>query len=268
MTCRELLNALIATADDGMASRFLQADGTVKTCDCFKAGDPDREVKKAAVAMFATHDVISEAVKNGANLLIVHEPIYYNHWDDDFPSEIARIKEQYVKDSGLTIFRFHDHAHARALDLIYEGEMDLLGLKGHFEKRSYAHTSFVLDNPMTAKELAAVAEKALGTQHVRIAGCADKPGRRVSCSFGAAGNVAEELENNDFYICGEITEWSDGEMVRDYAQFGYNKAVIVLTHEVSERAGMQLLTRELSERYSSISFSYLESSPVYTYTDS
>lgn len=267
MTCEELINALIDDADDTMVSRFIQDDKSIKTCDCFKCGNADRELKKAAVAMFATHDVIKEAVEFGAELLIVHEPLYYNHWDSERPNKIARIKEKYIEDSGLTIFRFHDYAHARTPDLIFDGEMRLLALKGHAEGRSYAHTSFVLDEPMTALELAKLAEKKLGAKHVRIAGCIDKPGTRISCSFGAAGNVAEELENNDFYICGEVSEWCDCELVRDYAQFGCNKALIVLTHEVSERAGMQLLTDELSQKYQDIEFKYIESGAVYQYTD-
>lgn len=267
MTCEELLTALISTADPSFASMMIQEDGSLKTCDCIKAGNADAQVNKVAVAMFPTHDVVKEAVRFGAELLVVHEPMYYNHWDTEIPNEIAQIKEKYITDSGLTIFRFHDHAHARANDLIFEGEMKLLGLKGHIVAHSYAHTSFVMDEPMTALELAKLAEEKLDTKHVRIAGCVDKPGTRISCSFGAAGNVAKELENNDFYICGEISEWCDGELVRDYAQFGFNKALIVLTHEVSERAGMILLTQELQEKYPDINFKYIESGALYTYTD-
>ena len=267
MNCRELLDALIATADSAMTSLFIQDDGLFKNCDSILCGDPEREVKKAAVAMFPTHDVIKDAAEYGADLLIVHEPMYYNPWDSERPNRIARIKEKFVVDSGLTVARFHDHAHARASDLIFDGEMRLLGLKGHTEERSYAHTTFVLDNPMTAIELAKLAEERLGAEHVRIAGCTDRLGTRISCSFGAAGDVAEELENNDFYICGEITEWCDGEIARDYAQFGCNKALIVLTHEVSERAGMMLLTEELAQKYHNIEFKYLESGALYKYTD-
>lgn len=267
MTCNDLLTYLISTADPDLTSSLISENGVLKTCDCIKTGNGDAQVKKAAVTMFATPDVIKSAVEFGAELLIVHEPLYYNHWDTELPNEAARIKEKYIADSGLTIFRFHDHAHARTDDLIFEGEMMLLGLKGHTVSRSYAHTSFMLDESMTAAELARLAEERLGAKHVRIAGCADKPGRRISCSFGAAGDVAGELENNDFYICGEICEWSDGELVRDYAQLGFNKALIVLSHEVSERAGMMLLTRELKEKYPDIEFRYLESGSLYSYTE-
>lgn len=267
MKSKELLNELIATADGALASRFIQPDGSVKTCDCIKAGDPDREIRKAAVTMFPTHDVIKEAVEYGAELLIVHEPLYYDHWDRTPATPLAVIKEKYVEQSGLTIFRFHDHAHSRANDLIYDGEMRLLGLKGHIVSHPYAQTDFVLDEPMTAMELAKLAEEKLGAEHVRIAGCTDKPGTRICCAFGGGVNAADVLEDNDFIICGELIEWRDCEYVRDYAQFGYNKAVIVLTHEVSERAGMQLLTEELAQRYPDIEFKYLESGAVYKYTD-
>ena len=45
------------------------------TCDTLKAGNPDTETDKVAVSMFATPDVVRQATKSGAQLLIVHEPI-------------------------------------------------------------------------------------------------------------------------------------------------------------------------------------------------
>ena len=46
------------------------------TVDTVKAGDAEREVKKVAVAMFASIDTIRAAAAWGADFLIVHEPTY------------------------------------------------------------------------------------------------------------------------------------------------------------------------------------------------
>ena len=51
------------------------------TCDTCKAGNPDIEVRKIAVSMFATPEVVRRAREWNAQLLIVHEPTYYNHMD-------------------------------------------------------------------------------------------------------------------------------------------------------------------------------------------
>ena len=66
--------------------------------------------------------MIRACTEMNANLLIVHEPTYYNHWDDTNSFDIGKEKQRLIEESTLTIVRFNDHAHARGPDLIYEGE--------------------------------------------------------------------------------------------------------------------------------------------------
>ena len=53
-----------------------------RTSDVIKACDEDKEIKKVAITMMATVDVIRRAILWGADLLITHEPLYYHHYDD------------------------------------------------------------------------------------------------------------------------------------------------------------------------------------------
>ena len=62
------------------------------TCDSKKAGDEQREVKKVAVSMFATIPVVKAAKEWGAELLVVHEPTYYNHMDEHSDEKIESLK--------------------------------------------------------------------------------------------------------------------------------------------------------------------------------
>src|SRR4051812_4173368 len=50
-----------------------------KTVDTFKAGDPGTVVTGVAVTMMATLDVLQRAVAAGDNMVITHEPIFFNH---------------------------------------------------------------------------------------------------------------------------------------------------------------------------------------------
>src|SRR5580704_3730099 len=50
-----------------------------ETVDTFKAGNPDTPVTGIAVTMMATMDVLQRAAANGQNLVITHEPTFYNH---------------------------------------------------------------------------------------------------------------------------------------------------------------------------------------------
>ncbi len=260
MTAKELLAELKAMAHDPV-------DET-RTCDNFKAGDPERPLHRVALAMFATPDVIRAAAADGADFLLVHEPTFYDHMDRPNDNPLVQEKQALLEKSGLTLARFHDYAHSMLPDLICEGELHDMGLPGRFVRGDYwAVNGFVLEQPMTARELAAHMEKTLGLHHVRIAGSADTPGTRLACCFGTPGHTAEMLAENDFLLTGEICEWGLGEMARDYAQLGHNKAILVMTHEGSERAGMKLLADKLRVLHPEIEFTYYESGEIYTYTD-
>ncbi len=239
-----------------------------RTCDTFKSGDPEAEIARVGVCMFPTVDVIRACAEKGINFLIVHEPLYYNHWDTEIPGALAQKKKELVEQTGLTIARFHDHAHAMEPDLIYQGELECLRLPGKMVKGPFFGINFYdLDEPMTARELARAIEQNLGLHHVRIAGCADRPGRRVGTCFGACGHHDEMMELSDFVIAGEINEWKMSEIARDYAAMGENKALLVLTHEGSERAGMMLLADLIRKAHPELDVEYLESGEVFTYTD-
>src|SRR5260370_934516 len=53
-----------------------------QTVDTFKAGNPETEVKGIAVTMMATLDVLQRAAAAGQNLVIHHEPTFFNHQDE------------------------------------------------------------------------------------------------------------------------------------------------------------------------------------------
>ena len=78
MNIQTLLNELFRWCADGAPHDYSG------TCDTLKTGNPETEVHKVAVSMFATPAVIRAAHEWGAELLIVHEPTFYAHMDDNF----------------------------------------------------------------------------------------------------------------------------------------------------------------------------------------
>ena len=52
-----------------------------KTVDTFKAGNPENEITGIACTFMATVNVLKKAAELGCNLIITHEPTYYNHLD-------------------------------------------------------------------------------------------------------------------------------------------------------------------------------------------
>lgn len=241
-----------------------------RTCDTLKAGRADAEVTRVAVSMFATVNVVRAARDWGAQLLIVHEPTYYNHWDahTDDPFEIE--KRRFIEESGLTIYRFHDHPHCTEPDIITAGEIQYLGLNCAVEETDgLGLTRLRLATPMTPRQLAKHIESTLGIAHVRIAGAADVPCSSVSMMVGTPGGLEDELarEGTEIILTGEICEWSLGERVRDAAQLGHCKAILVLGHIGSERDGMKYTVQILSERHPQLEVRYFECGEVYSYSD-
>ena len=85
---------------------------SARTVDTIKAGDPDTTVTGVATTCFATMDVLRRAVASGKNLIITHEPTFYNHADDtarlaDDP--VLAAKRAFLEEHRLVVFRFHDH---------------------------------------------------------------------------------------------------------------------------------------------------------------
>ena len=242
-----------------------------RTCDTLKAGDPERMVTKVAVSMFATVDVVRAARDWGAQLLIVHEPTYYNHWDEHTDDCFEVEKRRLIEESGLTIYRFHDHPHCTDPDIITTGEIRYLGLNCTVEKTDvFDLTRLRLAMPMTPRQLAKHIEDTLGIAHVRIAGAADVPCSCVSLMVGTPGGLEEELRRSgtEIILTGEICEWSLGERVRDAAQLGHRKAILVLGHIGSERDGMKYTAQILKDRQPHLDVRYFECGEVYTYSDS
>jgi hypothetical protein len=104
-----------------------------KTVDTFKAGDPQTPVTGIAVTMMATLDVLQRAAANGQNLIITHEPTFFDHQDN--PAQLPQgeqdpvlaQKRAFIAEHHLVVWRFHDHWHRRSPDGIEAGNVRALG---------------------------------------------------------------------------------------------------------------------------------------------
>lgn len=236
-----------------------------KTCDTLKCGDPQKETEKVAVTMFATPDVIKETHAWGADLVIVHEPLYYNHFDEHSDDEIEVKKRTLLESTGMTVYRYHDHPHVAKPDMINEGMYRAIGLSGRCESDEKGTVRFYLDEAISPRKLANLMKEKLGIKHLRLAGNGDTPCRVISGMFGLRAGVDAELrsEKSEIVIGGEICEWSACEYARDAAQLGYKKAVIVMGHVPSERNGMEYIADVIKQKYPVLEVKYFESGEVF-----
>ena len=240
------------------------------TCDTLKAGSADKEVKRLAIAMNPSVDVIRKANNWGADMLIVHEPMYFNHMDIHSDEAVECEKRALVESTGMAIYRFHDHPHRNRPDMIAAGEFEAMGLKGEYDYTEiFDLVRIKLAEPMTPVELAKYLEDKLGLKHIRIAGTRDEKCTNVSTYFGAPGDVMEELlrPETEMLLMGETCEWRLCEYARDAAALGRKKAMLVLGHVGSERAGMLYFAELMKKALTDIEVEYFETEEVFTYTD-
>jgi putative NIF3 family GTP cyclohydrolase 1 type 2 len=222
------------------------------TVDTFKAGDPGTPVTGIAVTMMATLDVLQRAAAAGDNLIITHEPTFFDHLDkaDQLPEKdddaVLAAKRLFISQHNLVIWRFHDHWHARTPDGIETGMVHALG----WEKFQDAHNQYLFDIPETPLErLASDIKSKLGIHIVRVVGDPALRVTKVAMAPGAAGfsNHARALEmpGVQTLVIGEAQEWETVEYVADAATEGKQKSLIILSHIPSEQAGMEECTRWL-----------------------
>jgi putative NIF3 family GTP cyclohydrolase 1 type 2 len=223
-----------------------------ETVDTFKAGNPDAPVTGIAVTMMATLDVLQRAVESGNNLIITHEPTFFDHLDkatdlaEGEKDPVLAAKRAFIEKHGLIIWRFHDHWHARKPDGIETGMVHALGWE-RFEDLANEHL-FSLPRT-TLRDLAANVKDQLRAHAVRVVGDPNMPVTRVALSPGAAGfgreTTALEIPDVDVLIVGETREWETVEYVSDAVTEGKHKALIILGHIPSEQAGMEECARWL-----------------------
>jgi putative NIF3 family GTP cyclohydrolase 1 type 2 len=220
------------------------------TVDTFKAGNPETRVTGIAVTMMATLDVLQRAAAKGQNLVITHEPTFYNHLDRpegmDESDPVWKEKREFVEKSGLVIWRFHDHWHLRKPDGILAGMVQALG----WEKYQSAENPHFFTMPETTLEkLAADVGKRLETPVLRVVGNPEMRVTKLALSPGSAGFQREthalEMENVEVLLVGETREWETVEYAADAVSEGKRKALIVIGHVPSEQAGMEECARWL-----------------------
>ena len=212
------------------------------TVDTVKAGDLSTRVNGIATTFLDTMDVLREANKRGLNLIITHEPTFYNHRDDTTffkDDSVYREKLEYIEQNHMVVFRLHDEIHEASPDPIAEALLEALGW------RSYAtrDVPFSATIPQTTLgALAATLQAKLHAETMRVVGDPGMKVVHVALRPGAAG-LQEQVkalrqEDVDLLIAGESSEWETVEYVRDAGAQGRHKALILLGHEISEEPGM------------------------------
>jgi putative NIF3 family GTP cyclohydrolase 1 type 2 len=232
--------------------RSLGVEWMPATVDTFKAGDPSTVVTGVVTASLATIDVMRNAVKSGANMVIASGPTFYSRADGPTPpagrgaaaapspDPVYGAKNELISTNKLVVWRFLDHWRMRRPEPFAQGLIDALGLAAGGERRD----PYRVTVPATTLERFAgdVRTRLNVRGGMRIVGDRSTRVRTVGVLAGSTAiqTTLTLLPEVDVLITGEIREWESSEYVRDAVTAGLGKGLILIGRSLSEEPGMRV----------------------------
>jgi putative NIF3 family GTP cyclohydrolase 1 type 2 len=232
-----------------------------ETVDTLKTGNPHQVVTGIVTTFLASYQVIEQAIQLGANLIITHEPTFYNHEDEVSWLEgdpVYEAKQCLLEEHHIAIWRFHDYLHSLQPDPTTTGLLKVLGWTAYAlpDKPYLCHLP-----ARSLSDLVAALKTKLGLTTVRIVGDLEMECTKVGILVGAYGGMMQILTLKDpdleVLLCGEIHEWETSEYVRDALQLGKRKALVVFGHAASEEPGMQAVIPWLQTRLPDLAITFI-----------
>lgn len=233
--------------------------------DRIVVGDPGTEVTGIGTCWLPYWETCRQAVRDGVNLLVVHEPAFYTHWDLDEKSPdlfgasaagrqaylgAVGKKKDWIVENKLVVIRCHD-----VLDKVGGwgipfafGEALGFGAADIIRSRPYYNVYKV--EPRPAAEVArAVARRLAALRQPGVAFYGDRD--RVVASVGAGtGCTCDPIEfmdlRPDLFIALDdvVRTWTQTVYARDTGH-----PLIVINHGTSEETGMRGLAGHLRKAY-------------------
>ncbi|MFL6427468.1 MAG: Nif3-like dinuclear metal center hexameric protein [Acidobacteriaceae bacterium] len=237
------------------------------TMDTIKAGDPATIVTGIVTCFTDTMDVLRQAVALHANLIVTHEPTFYNHRDENtlFVNDpVYKEKLAYMRDHHLVVWRFHDQWHLRQPEPMTQALAAAVGWQKY--QRPGDPFSFTLP-PTTVDALAQQLQTKLHARIVRVVGDPNLRVTGVAYRPGASGEArqVQALERDDVQVlvAGESSEWETVMYTQDAQQQHRPKALILVGHSTSETDGMQTAAAWLHTLFPTLPVQYVNSGEPY-----
>jgi putative NIF3 family GTP cyclohydrolase 1 type 2 len=222
--------------------------------DGFKAGDPSTVVKGIATTAMATLDVLKQAVKANANLILTYEPTFYGRADGRAPAAggggrgfggvsaddpVVKAKREWIEKNGVVVFRLRDHWQAKKSD---EMSAALAGALGWSNRRVKSDDALYEIPAATAEETVNLIRSKLKLRGgLRAVGDRKATVRRVLLFPGAVtpATMWQRYSEVDMMVAGEVREWENTFYAADIFTAGEKRALVTIGRVASEEPGMR-----------------------------
>ncbi len=178
-------------------------------------GDEEREIKRVQISLDGTEEVIDEAIKNKANLIITHHPIIFEGIKNITSKDFRGKKILKLIENKVAVYSLHTN-----LDSSFEG------LNNYITKKLGVKTSKILDekkdinrdviggtgriytleNSTTLLDYANIVKEKLGIDHIRVVGELDETIKKVAVVNGSGASYLDKVKKLgvDLFITGDI----------------------------------------------------------------
>lgn len=218
------------------------------------AGRRDKEVRKICLALDATDEVVEEAVRGGADMLVTHHPLIFSamkkiNTDDFIGRRIVQLLQAdisyYAMHTNFDVMGMADAAadeirlkERQVLSITYEDEISKEGI-GRYGK---------LPQVMTLEECASYVKQVFGLESVKIYGDANSavecaaisPGSGKSMIKDAVAAGAEVLITGDIEHHEGLDAVAQGLLIIDAGHYGIEKIFVPYMLEYIKREFPQL----------------------------
>lgn len=270
------------------------------TRDKILFGNPDVECTGIVTTCWAHKDVIEEAIRLGANLIICHEALFWNHGDHtDWLKEQGNLtylhKAKLLEKHGIVVWRDHDYIHSgipledgRYVDGIFYGLADTLGWIPYIDEKTSQEIdqaegwndfsvqgklnplSYIIPE-MTVGELAKFLVDRLELNGVKVMGNLDKKVSRISVPFHVLGEAKFAItlageDKVDCFLTMEVVDFTLAEYVRDASLDNDGAAIIGMGHFNIEEPGMKYMAKYIPKAIEAdIPCTFVQSGDNYQY---
>lgn len=230
------------------------------TVDRVIAGDPEKDVDRCVVTWMPSFAALRFAVDEGIDLVVCHEPTFWNHRDDRAGDDrVSEEKLAYIEKRGLAILRNHDcwdrwpgvgipWAWAQFLGL--DGEPAAIGTHGYQHRYDIAPISV---GDLASRIAARCAE--IGEPMVQVTGDRTADVSSVGIGTGCCCDIDayRAMGCDCSVVCDDGSCYWAG--IQRAADLGH--PVIRVNHGTSEEPGMMTLTRYINEEIDGLSAEHL-----------
>ena len=173
----------------------------------FCIGSPDTEVRGVLVGFDCTPDLVKEAVRRGANMIVTHHPLIFRGIkkisDDTFLGSVITLA---IK-NDIVVYAAHTNAD-KAAGGVNDLMADRLGL---VDRHPLCEDGFGLcgrlPRPMDSREFIAFVKEKFSLRIVRTSAPIEGPVEKVAlCSGSGAGMLQDAVDSGaQAYLCGDLS---------------------------------------------------------------